>query len=115
MRAKYESDKKDQELEKSKLAQKYQIIMFSLSTLLILAMGLVLYSRHKTLKNKNLQIVRQNNELLNLNATKDKFFSILAHDLKNPIYSIKNMLEIVSMEFDSFDEEELVDYTPHAS
>ncbi len=34
------------------------------------------------------EIKLKNEELINLNATKDKFFSIIAHDLKNPFNSI---------------------------
>jgi len=39
---------------------------------------------HIELKKSKEIIERQNKELEKLNATKDKFFSIIAHDLKNP-------------------------------
>ena len=45
-------------------------------------------------------------ELRNLNITKDKFFSIIAHDLRGPIISMMQISEIVS-ENDGLDEETL--------
>jgi len=44
-------------------------------------------------------------ELQNANDTKDKLFSILAHDLRSPLNSIKNYLEILS-EIDLTEEEQ---------
>jgi len=44
---------------------------------------------------KNIQIEDQNVKLNILNQTKDKFFSIISHDLKNPISSISLMTEIM--------------------
>lgn len=41
------------------------------------------------------ELVRSEQALLEANATKDKFFSIIAHDLRNPIGSIKNLAEIM--------------------
>ncbi len=38
--------------------------------------------------------------LQELNAQKDKFFSIIAHDLRNPISSIKHLLELLANQYD---------------
>lgn len=48
-------------------------------------------------------------ELRELNATKDKFFSIIAHDLKNPFGTITTFLDLLNTELDSYEPEELKD------
>jgi len=43
------------------------------------------------------------------NATKDKMFSIIGHDLRNPIGAFKTMLEIVTNDPENFEKEKLIE------
>ena len=45
--------------------------------------------------------------LLNLNVTKDRFFSIIAHDIKNPFSAIIGLTSVLQDSLDSFSHEEI--------
>lgn len=72
--------------------------------LLILAIVLVLFISYGITKYyQNKKLTRQLEEL---NATKDKFFSIIAHDLKNPFNNLLGYSEMLAQDFDEMTEEE---------
>jgi signal transduction histidine kinase len=62
--------------------------------------------RNKVLQEQNSLIIRQKQELEQLNEQKDRFLSIIAHDLRNPIGGIANSSNYLLQEFESFDNEE---------
>ena len=57
------------------------------------------------LKEKKLSIQQQNKELQDLNAEKNKFFNIIAHDLKNPFQSIFGFSDLLINDIDTLDKE----------
>lgn len=119
-----------QEKEKQRIRNNQNIAIIIAITLVSLAFGLVflhLYraksKANKILEEKNKQINEQQEELIqNLdqvkhyseelreaNATKDRMFSIIGHDLRNPIGSFKNMLELVVQAPEQFEESMLME------
>ncbi len=55
----------------------------------------------------NQQLEESQTRLEDLNASKDKFFSIIAHDLINPISAFKQMTKMLSDDFDDITLKEL--------
>lgn len=68
---------------------------------------------NRLLKSQNQQISQANEalrksekNLMELNATKDKFFSIISHDLKNPFSSLLSISELMVENFDETDHDD---------
>lgn len=58
-------------------------------------------------KQKQLELTLKNNEkeLIKLNHEKDKFFSIISHDLKNPFIGMLGLLKILANKYSNFSDE----------
>jgi PAS domain S-box-containing protein len=52
------------------------------------------------------KIQKINFELAAINATKDKFFSIIAHDLRSPLSGLMQILFIIEEDYDSLEDDE---------
>ena len=58
------------------------------------------------MKNSEELLKESEKKLIELNADKDKFFSLMAHDLKNPISSFMQITELLSSEYNNLTEED---------
>jgi signal transduction histidine kinase len=65
---------------------------------------------NKDLADKNHALSRSENQLRETNATKDRFFSIIAHDLKNPLGSFRDMTKMMIEDHDSFSSDERMEF-----
>lgn len=63
---------------------------------------------NKELTNNIQVIVEQSHQLEKLNATKDKFFSVVAHDLKSPLISLKSFSRLLIDHFDKLNRDEIL-------
>ncbi len=82
------------------------IIIFVYGYLLNIKTNKLLSAQNEKIKiaNKNLKESEQN--LKELVATKDKFFRIISHDLKNPFTSLLSISEMIHENYEYVDEEE---------
>lgn len=109
--------KKEQELQQARMQTK-NIIAYSLSVgivLLVLVIILLYYaykttrSRKNILAKKNKEIEQQREDLAKLNNEKDRFFSILSHDLRAPLNSLKGFSYLITEHVDALTPEELTE------
>ncbi|MFA6980221.1 MAG: PAS domain S-box protein [Ignavibacteriaceae bacterium] len=56
-------------------------------------------------------IIKSNEQLSKTIAEKDKFFSIIAHDLRSPFSGFMSLTEIMAEESESFSKTELIDFS----
>ena len=62
--------------------------------------------KNKEIDEKNHLLIDQNKQLIRLNETKDKFFSVISHDLRGPFNALLGYLELLNSEFETLTEDE---------
>jgi PAS domain S-box-containing protein len=61
-------------------------------------------------KESEAQLLKYNNELKELNQSKDKFFSIVAHDLRSPFQGMLGFTDLILDEIDTLSKAEILNY-----
>jgi signal transduction histidine kinase len=119
--AKYEYDhqlkelnfKKESEIRFSKLITKIAILF----ALLMIIVSAILYSFYRLKSKTNIQLMHKTEEISELNLklnhlinTKDKFFSIIAHDLRSPFNAIIGFSELLTEQIRKKNYENIEEY-----
>lgn len=60
--------------------------------------------KNKRLASKNTTLLKREKELLDLNDSKNKLFSIIAHDIKSPLYSMIRLADLLIDKYDNHDD-----------
>ena len=131
MQVRYESDKKDKENKYLKLEndsrqsklneQRRFIFIWIILSILSLGLAVVIYKfyitkrntsrilgeTNKELEHTNQRLIKSDENLRYINATKDKFFSIIAHDLRNPFASLLLSVEMLNRYYERIEKDQL--------
>lgn len=75
-------------------------VLMIIAILLVLIIAGIIYIFYQRLRQKN-------NQLQEANLAKDKFFAIIAHDLRGPVHTQTAFLDHLHEEFDSLEKDEL--------
>jgi signal transduction histidine kinase len=101
---------REREIEAQK---QFRNVLFVFIGLVLIIAALVIYlylmkrRSNQELQTANDRVSRQNLQLQQLNATKDKFFSILGHDLKGPLNSLTSFSGLLINHTDSLSKDEI--------
>jgi len=104
-----------QNLDKELQISKKNLVLYILSGIIVFiaVLVLLLVNQNRLKRKANQQLEEQNdlikaqkNELIKLNASKDKFLSILAHDIKNPLSSIFGISKLLLNDYEKLTEDE---------
>ncbi len=99
--------KRDKEIQELKLSrQRFLANAFILFTALLVISGTFLLIFLRKLRQKNLLLSRQKDELKLINDSKDRMFMVIGHDLRGPLWNLRALIELIKEDQDEFSEKE---------
>ncbi|WP_185154267.1 tetratricopeptide repeat-containing sensor histidine kinase [Fulvivirga sp. M361] len=123
LRTEYEVSQKQVEvdlLEEQKRSQQIVGISLIVVLLLVVLLAFVLYKNNRQKQATNLllseqkeEIAAQRDQLEDLNDTKDRFFSIISHDLRGPVSAFKGVSNLIKLFIEEKDMDGLADINEH--
>ena len=128
MEVKFQTFRKEKEIEILKNENEINVLKLKkqniqrnsliIGSLFIILLIIILYNRYllKKKTNKQLEIAIQKiskseADLKESNATKDKFFTIISHDLKGPFSSLLGFSDILVTEAEKYDRDAIVEFS----
>ncbi len=101
---------REAELQRQAEFQKFLFAVIGLGAVIVFLVAylyLTIRRSNRRLKVAHVRVQEQNLQLTELNATKDKFFSIIGHDLKGPLNSLTSFSSLLMNHTDSLTKDEI--------
>ena len=105
----FELRSKDRNLEKLSEAnniQYYLIILLATSLILVGTLIFIYFRKYSENKSLTEELKKNNTDLERLSEERNKFFTLISHDLKAPLYNISNLSNLMKMYANDMDEVE---------
>lgn len=103
-------EQRENELREQKRFRDFLIAVIALGTIIVFLVVYLYFTirrSNRRLRVAHMMVQDQNIQLRDLNATKDKFFSIISHDLKGPLNSLTSFSSLLINHTDSLTKEEI--------
>jgi signal transduction histidine kinase len=117
---------KQNEIKELEIFRKTNLVYLAILGIIVIgAVAFILYRSYQVKNSQNNRLALQNNLLhemnlklqnsekrqKELNDTKDKFFGILAHDLRSPLTSLRGFVQVLHLDYHKFTPEEVTRLT----
>ncbi|MFY0686195.1 MAG: tetratricopeptide repeat-containing sensor histidine kinase [Cyclobacteriaceae bacterium] len=83
------------------------IIFGTVFLVVVIALAVLIYVYYRSKSRLNKQLNEQKDSLVELNDTKDKFFSIISHDLRGPVSVLNGLSYVIKKDLDLLEPDEI--------
>lgn len=111
VRTEYEVSQKQAEVDLLAAEKRNQQIITAAVALFLILSLIAIYFIYKNYRDKNklaVQLSSQKQELEKLNRTKDKFFSIISHDIRGPVHAFNGISRMIKLLVNSKNTDQLI-------
>nr|WP_315150059.1 tetratricopeptide repeat-containing sensor histidine kinase [uncultured Flavobacterium sp.] len=110
LQSKREIDLRDKQIEIQKLKinnDSKKVYFLVIVTFFIAILFILFFYLYISKRSTNRLLIDKNKEISSINKQKDKFFSIIAHDLRGPFSGFLGLTELLAEDIESMDKEEI--------
>ena len=114
LRIEFEVGRKQAQVDRlleQKQSNRTIMIIGAVSLLAVILLTLIIYSSLKSKNKLSGQLEQQNDTLQQANQTKDRFFSIISHDLRGPVNALSGLVGVVKFYVNEGKTEQLEELT----